>query len=67
MKLDPGSRRGMGSRHLSNEDTEKYLFHFPDEGATIARLLVRKLIPATIPGDTDLDILTSRANYFPSR
>jgi spermidine dehydrogenase len=37
--------------------------HFPDGNATIARLLVRNLIPAAIPGKTVEDIVTSRANY----
>src|SRR6185436_12872651 len=30
-----------------------YTFHFPDGGATIARLLVNRLIPAAIPGRHD--------------
>ena len=35
---------------IPNEEAEKYFFHFPDGNATIARLLVRKLIPDAIPG-----------------
>ena len=35
---------------IPNEEAEKYFFHFPDGNASIARLLVRKLIPQAIPG-----------------
>jgi spermidine dehydrogenase len=38
-------------------------FHFPDGNASIARLLVRNLIPDAIPGHTATDIVTARANY----
>ncbi|MBS0419194.1 MAG: NAD(P)/FAD-dependent oxidoreductase [Proteobacteria bacterium] len=37
--------------------------HFPDGNATIARLLVRKLVPEAIPGTTATDIVTARARY----
>jgi spermidine dehydrogenase len=37
--------------------------HFPDGNATIARLLVRNLVPAAIPGNTVEDIVTARADY----
>ena len=40
-----------------------YFFHFPDGNATIARLLVRKLIPAAIPGTTATDVVTAKVNY----
>ena len=42
---------------------EPYIFHFPDGNATIARLLVRHLIPAAIPGRDMDDIVTARADY----
>ena len=38
-------------------------FHFPDGNATIARLLVRDLIPDAIPGQDVEDVVTARANY----
>ena len=38
-------------------------FHFPDGNATIARLLVRGLIPGAIPGSTTRDIVTARVDY----
>jgi spermidine dehydrogenase len=42
---------------------EPYIFHFPDGNATIARLLVRSLIPGSIPGHTMEDIVTARTDY----
>jgi spermidine dehydrogenase len=38
-------------------------FHFPDGNASIARLLVRALIPDSIPGQDARDIVTARADY----
>ena len=40
-----------------------YRFHYPDGNATIARLLVRSLIPDAIPGSTGEDIVTAVADY----
>jgi spermidine dehydrogenase len=40
-----------------------HFFHFPDGNASIARLLVRKLIPDAIPGNSAADVVTARANY----
>jgi spermidine dehydrogenase len=42
---------------------EPYIFHFPDGNASIARLLVRSLIPAAIPGSNMDDVVTARADY----
>jgi spermidine dehydrogenase len=36
---------------------------FPDGNATIARLLVRQLIPDAVPGSTMEDVITARLNY----
>ena len=58
----PGfSGMGLEAEGLDNE--RKYFFHFPDGNASIARLLVRKLIPEAIPGNTATDVVTARANY----
>ena len=46
-----------------NPDPEPYIFHFPDGNATIARLLVRKLIPAAAPGSTPEDLVEARLDY----
>jgi spermidine dehydrogenase len=40
-----------------------YKFHFPDGNASIARLLVRALIPASISGHSATDVVTARADY----
>jgi spermidine dehydrogenase len=58
----PGfSGMGFEAEGLSNE--RKYFFHFPDGNASIARLLVRNLIPDAIPGNSATDVVTARANY----
>ncbi len=43
--------------------SQPYHFHFPDGNASIARMLVRSLIPAAAPGHTPEDIVTTRINY----
>jgi spermidine dehydrogenase len=45
------------------EKEEPYIFHFPDGNASVARLLVRSLIPAAVPGTTMEDVVTVKANY----
>ena len=45
------------------EKEEPYIFHFPDGNASIARLLVRSLVPGAIPGSTMEDVVTARADY----
>ena len=45
------------------EKSEPYIFHFPDGNASIARLLVRTLVPKSIPGRTMEDVVTARADY----
>jgi spermidine dehydrogenase len=44
-------------------DSFTYIFHFPDGNASIARLLVRSLIPEAIPGSTMEDVATAKADY----
>lgn len=56
---------GFDGLHLG-EDTEKeepYIFHFPDGNASIARLLVRSLVPGTVPGHSMEDVVTATADY----
>jgi spermidine dehydrogenase len=45
------------------EKEEPCIFHFPDGNATIARLLVRALVPGAVPGQTMDDVVTARADY----
>ena len=42
---------------------EPYIFHFPDGNASVARLLVRSLIAAAVPGTTMEDVVTTRIDY----
>jgi spermidine dehydrogenase len=63
MNLDPAPGKGMNRDAIPNEEAEKYFFHFPDGNASIARLLVRKLIPEAIPGQSAQDVILARANY----
>jgi spermidine dehydrogenase len=54
---------GLGVEVTKQSLVEPYIFHFPDGNASIARLLVRSLIPGSVPGHTMEDIVTSRMNY----
>jgi spermidine dehydrogenase len=63
MKLDPAPGKGMNRDAIPNEEAEKYFFHFPDGNATIARLLVRKLIADAIAGTSAADVVLAKANY----
>jgi spermidine dehydrogenase len=42
---------------------EPYIYHFPDGNASIARLLVRALIPSAMPGSSMEDVVSARAAY----
>ena len=51
------------SHESSPEQAEPYIFHFPDGNSSVARLLVRSLVPGSAPGTTMEDIVTARMNY----
>ncbi|MBT5187953.1 MAG: hypothetical protein HOM01_14180, partial [Kordiimonadaceae bacterium] len=42
---------------------EPYIFHFPDGNASVARLIVRALLPDAVPGSTMEDVVTAKVNY----
>jgi spermidine dehydrogenase len=64
MKLDKGAIARMGFTPAGYADTGGSLrLHFPDGNATIARLLVRDLIPSAVPGSSATDVVTARVNY----
>jgi spermidine dehydrogenase len=63
LKLDPGSAPHMGYTPSGYADGGSYKFHFPDGNASIARLLVRSLIPQAVPGSTAEDVVTARIEY----
>jgi spermidine dehydrogenase len=46
-----------------HEKEEPYIFHFPDGNASVARLLVRSLVPTALPGSTMEDVVTTLADY----
>jgi spermidine dehydrogenase len=60
----PGfSGLGLSDRGDEEDDDQPYIFHFPDGNASLARLLVRRLIPAVANGNTMIDILQSAFDY----
>jgi spermidine dehydrogenase len=54
--------RGMGLPQFRGGG-DPYIFHFPDGNASIARMLVRKMIPEAAPGSTMEDVVTARFDY----
>lgn len=63
LNLAPGSAPHMGNTASGYADGHSYFFHFPDGNASIARLLVRDLIPGALPGQGVAQIVTSRVDY----
>ncbi len=54
---------GLGLEITKQTQDEPYIFHFPDGNGSIARLLVRSLVPGAAPGHTMEDIVTARMSY----
>ncbi|RZV37607.1 MAG: NAD(P)/FAD-dependent oxidoreductase, partial [Acidimicrobiales bacterium] len=46
-----------------HRNDEPYIFHFPDGNASVARLLVRSMIPGAVPGSSMEDVVTAKVNY----
>ncbi len=63
LKLDPTPGKGMNRDAIPNDEAETYFFHFPDGNASIARLLVRKLVPQAVPGNSSSDVVLAKVNY----
>ena len=64
LKLAPGSTAQMGYTPAGQAATGgSYTFHYPDGNASVARALVRSLIPGALTGTTGEDIVTARADY----
>jgi spermidine dehydrogenase len=56
--------RGMALPAEATFDESSYSFHFPDGGATVARLLINRLVPAALPGDLDMSrVVLARLDY----
>jgi spermidine dehydrogenase len=63
LKLAPGSTKRMGNTAAGYNENTFDTFHFPDGNASIARLLVRALVPKAMPGHTAEDVVTATAAY----
>jgi len=61
--VKPTPRRSAAPGSEGEGAEEPYIFHFPDGNASIARLLVRSLVPECAPGHTMEDIVTAKINY----
>ena len=64
MNLDRVPSRGLTYTALGQVTPRPpYFFHFPDGNASVARMLVRSLIPSSTPGSTPEDIVTAKVDY----
>src|SRR5262249_41656420 len=63
LHLDPGSAPHMSYSAAGYANGGSDRFHFPDGNASIARLLVRALIPGAVPGDSVEDVVTAPVHY----
>jgi spermidine dehydrogenase len=64
LKLAPGEAPRMGFTPAGFVATGgSPVFHFPDGNASIARLLVRNLIPHAVPGRDARDVVTAVVDY----
>jgi spermidine dehydrogenase len=65
LRLTPGAYKRMGFTAMgaATPGQPPYSFHFPDGNASIARLLVRKLVPGVLAGSSAEDIVTAKADY----
>lgn len=61
LAYEPGGQHGRENQERADAgDPDMY---FPDGNATIARLLVRALVPDAVPGSSMEDVITSRVDY----
>jgi spermidine dehydrogenase len=64
MGLDRVPSKGLSFTALGEVTRqEEYHFHFPDGNASIARMLVRSLVPGAAPGNTAEDIVMAKVDY----
>ncbi|MEA2726821.1 MAG: spermidine dehydrogenase [Acetobacteraceae bacterium] len=61
--LEPHAAPRMSVTPAGYIEGGSYTFHFPDGNATIARLLVRRLIPTAVPGRDCKDVVTATVDY----
>jgi len=58
-----GMDLGLGTGKWRRAKPDPYIFHFPDGNASIARMLVRSLVPGSIPGSSMEDIVLAPCDY----
>jgi spermidine dehydrogenase len=63
MHLEAGAAPNMSYSAAGYAQGGSYNYHFPDGNASIARLLVRDLIPEAVPGHTVEDVVTATVEY----
>jgi len=63
MNLEPGATPNMSYSAAGYATGGSYRYHFPDGNASIARLLVRSLIPEAVPGHMVEDVVTAKVDY----
>ena len=51
------------SGRLNQKNPDSYIYHFPDGNASLARALVRKLIPEAVPGASIEDLVLAETDY----
>ena len=51
------------SGRLMQRNPDPYIHHFPDGNATLARAIVRRLLPEALPGNSIEDLLQAQADY----
>jgi spermidine dehydrogenase len=63
LALEPGYVQGMNRDAMREPEAEEYFFHYPDGNASVARLLVRALVPRAMPGAGGDAVVMGRADY----
>ncbi len=63
LNLAPGAAPRMSFTPAGYVEGGSYVFHFPDGNASIARLLVRSLVPGAVPGSDCRDVVTAAVDY----
>ncbi len=63
LNLTRGDFPGLSATAKPKKVQDPYIYHFPDGNASIARLLVRSLVPEVASGNTMEDVVTARFDY----
>jgi len=63
LKLAEGYGPGQNWDSRQSEEGERYFYHFPDGNSSIARLLLRQIIPEAVGGKDAVDIVGQKTNY----